>query len=50
MNNNTNSDTVAFELFQQITKQQVARLYQLYKYDFELFGYSHEAYVDVAIA
>ena len=35
-------------LFKELTKSQVDRLYEWYKFDFEAFGYEHESYRNVA--
>ncbi|KAF2348015.1 Sulfotransferase, partial [Trinorchestia longiramus] len=46
--NNTSSGDVADEFFAQLTRSQVEELYQRYKIDFDLFGYSPQHYIDLA--
>ena len=43
-----NSSDVAMEYFSEVTKQDVEKLYELYKIDFQLFGYSPHLYVQAA--
>ena len=34
--------------FSELTKNQVSKLYELYRFDFQLFGYDHQKYIDLA--
>ena len=43
-----NSSDVAMEYFNEVTKEDVEKLYELYKIDFQLFGYSPHLYVEAA--
>ena len=36
----------AMEMFSQLTDDQKGGLYELYKLDFDIFGYSHKEYMD----
>lgn len=46
--NNYTSSSVFPEYFSELTKNQILLLYQRYKLDFELFGYSIEDYLNFA--
>jgi hypothetical protein len=39
---------VADDFFRELTKKQVEELYQRYRIDFDLFGYSPEHYINLA--
>ena len=43
------SDLLAEKYFIQLTKQQVLRLYEMYKIDHYLFGYHPQIYMDMAV-
>jgi hypothetical protein len=43
-----NTSELAREYFSQLYKDDVEKLYQLYKMDFEMFGYSPDSYLNVA--
>ena len=34
--------------FSELSKNQVSKLYDLYRFDFQLFGYDHQKYIDLA--
>ena len=34
--------------FSELSKNQVSKLYELYRFDFQLFGYDHQKYIDLA--
>ena len=38
----------ADKYFSELTKSQVLKLYEIYKFDFQLFGYDHQSYIDLA--
>ena len=42
------SSDLAIEYFREVKKEDVEKLYQLYKIDFQLFGYSPHLYVEAA--
>ena len=42
------SKVLAKKYFGQLTKQQVFRLYEMYKIDFDMFGYDPQLYIDMA--
>ena len=44
----SSSESLAEELFQTLTKEQVRKLYELYKMDFLAFGYSPETFENLA--
>lgn len=44
----TTTEVVA-EYYSQLTKGQILQLYNIYKYDFELFGYTLEGYIELGI-
>lgn len=46
--NGTSSDALSLEYFEELTKWQVKQLYQRYKTDFDLFGYSPQEFIDRA--
>ena len=43
------SDVLAEKYFGQLTKQQVLRLYEMYKIDHDMFGYHPQIYIDMAV-
>ncbi|XP_018027640.1 carbohydrate sulfotransferase 11-like [Hyalella azteca] len=45
--NGTSSNEVADDFFRQLTKKLVEELYQRYRIDFDLFGYSPEHYINL---
>lgn len=47
-NQNTTSSNVFPEYFGKLTEKQILLLYQRYKLDFDLFGYSINDYLSVA--
>ena len=45
---NRASEEFVEKYFSQLTKQQVVRLYEMYKLDHHMFDYSPQKYIDVA--
>ena len=43
------SHTVVDQYYSQLDKQQVIKLYNMYKLDFDMFGYEPHKYIDLAI-
>ena len=43
-----NSRTKSDKYFSELTPDQVSQLYEIYKYDFEMYGYEHESYLELA--
>ena len=43
-----NSAMKADKYFSELTPEQVTKLYELYKVDFEMFGYEHESYLELS--
>lgn len=43
-----NSAMKADKYFSELTPEQVTKLYELYKVDFEMFGYEHERYLELS--
>ena len=43
-----NSAMKADKYFSELTPEQVTKLYELYKVDFEMFGYEYESYLELS--
>ena len=43
-----NSRTKADKYFSELTPDQVTQLYQIYKYDFKMYGYEYESYLELS--
>ena len=43
-----NSRTKSDKYFSELTPDQVTQLYEIYKYDFNMYGYEHESYLELA--
>ena len=43
-----NSVAKADRYFSSLSEAQVSQLYQIYKYDFQMFGYEYESYLELA--
>lgn len=43
-----NSRTKSDKYFSELTPDQVTQLYEIYKYDFKMYGYEHESYLELA--
>ena len=43
-----NSRTKADKYFSELTPDQVTQLYEIYKYDFKMYGYEHESYLELS--
>ena len=43
-----NSARKTDKYFSELSKTQVTRLYEIYKFDFQLFGYDHQKFIDLA--
>ena len=43
-----NSVAKADRYFSSLSEDQVSQLYQIYKYDFQMFGYEYESYLQLA--
>lgn len=44
-----NTTDILMKAYSELTRKQIEGLYELYKYDFELFNYNVQPYYDVAI-
>ena len=43
-----NSRTKSDKYFSELTPEQVTQLYEIYKYDFKMYGYEHESYLELS--
>ena len=43
-----NSRTKSDKYFSELTPDQVTQLYEIYKYDFKMYGYEHESFLELA--
>ena len=43
-----NSVMKADKYFSELTPDQVMKLYEIYKFDFQIFGYEHESYLELS--
>ena len=43
-----NSRTKADKYFSELTPDQVTQLYEIYKYDFQMYGYEYESYLELS--
>ena len=43
-----NSRTKSDKYFSELTHEQVTQLYEIYKYDFKMYGYEHESYLELS--
>ena len=34
--------------FSELSQEQIEKLYEIYKYDFQMFGYEHESYLELS--
>ena len=43
-----NSRNKSDKYFSELTHEQVTQLYEIYKYDFKMYGYEHESYLELS--